>query len=143
MTDRIFFDTNILVYLFDTSETEKHIKTKHLLSKQTGKSSCYISSQVINEFVNITTGKIKNPISFEKQRNILRLLQVVFIIGPLTIHTSLAAVDLKLKYKFSYWDSLILASALENRCSVVYSEDMQHNRLIEGNLKIVNPFKVL
>ena len=140
MTDRIFFDTNILVYLFDTSEKEKHAKARHLLSEQIGKSSLHISSQVINEFVNITTGKIKNPVSFEKQRNILKFLQVVFVISPLTIHTSLAAVDMKLRYSLSYWDSLVLASALENRCSVIYSEDMQHGQMIEGSLKIINPF---
>lgn len=140
MTDRIFLDTNMLVYLFDTAEKKKHARTKNLLLEHVGKATLYISAQVINEFVNITTRKIKNPVTFEKHRHILSFLQVVFIISPLTVHTSLIAVDLKLKYNFSYWDSLILASALENKCSVVYSEDMQHNQLIEESLKIVNPF---
>ena len=142
MTDRIFFDTNILVYLFDISEKEKHTETKNLLSKHIGKSNSYISSQVVNEFINITTGKIKNPVAFEKHKHILKFLQVVFIISPLTVYTSLTAIDLKIKYNFSYWDTLILASASENKCSVVYSEDMRHNQLIEGGLKIVNPFRI-
>ncbi|QTA80779.1 PIN domain-containing protein [Desulfonema limicola] len=141
MTDRIFFDTNIIVYLFDTSEKEKRRVVKHLFSEQRKKSSLYISSQVINEFVSITTRKIQNPVSFERQKNILKFFQVVFIVSPLTIHTSLTAVEMKLKYRFSYWDSLILASALENRCSVIYSEDMQHNQEIESSIKIINPFK--
>ncbi|MCP4349498.1 MAG: PIN domain-containing protein [Desulfobacterales bacterium] len=141
MTDRIFFDTNTVVYLFDTSEKEKRAGAKRLLREQRAKSFLYISSQVVNEFVNITTGKIKNPVTFEKQRSILKFFQIVFIVSPLTIHTSLTALELKLKYRFSYWDSLILASALENRCFVIYSEDMQHGQLIEGSLKILNPFK--
>jgi len=133
MTDRIFFDTNTVVYLFDSSEKEKHFRINELLSEYIGKISVCISSQVINEFISITTGRIKNPIRFEKQKEILKFLKIIFIISPLTVDTSLTAVDLKQKYRFSYWDSLILASALE-------SEDMQHNQIIEGKLRIINPF---
>lgn len=140
MTDRIFLDTNVLVYLFDTSEEEKHAAAKQLLKDHQEKSYLHISSQVVNEFINITTRKITNPITFNRQKKILQFFQLVFLVSPLTIHTSLAAVDLKLKYKFSYWDSLILASASENMCFVIYSEDMQHDQLIENRLKIVNPF---
>jgi predicted nucleic acid-binding protein len=140
MTDRIFFDTNTVVYLFDSSEKEKHFRINELLSEYIGKISACISSQVINEFVTITTGRIKNPIRFEKQKEILKFLKIIFIISPLTVDTSLTAVDLKQKYRFSYWDSLILASALENDCSLIYSEDMQHNQIIEGKLRIINPF---
>ncbi|MBX6423467.1 PIN domain-containing protein [Thermosulfurimonas sp. F29] len=50
------------------------------------------------------------------------------------------AMFVKEKYKYNYWDSLIIASALENDCSVLYTEDMQHGQIIEGRLKIVNPF---
>ncbi|OQX20548.1 MAG: hypothetical protein BWK80_35645 [Desulfobacteraceae bacterium IS3] len=140
MTDRIFFDTNTVVYLFDSSEKEKHFRINELLSEYIGKISVCISSQVINEFISITTGRIKNPIRFEKQKEILKFLKIIFIISPLTVDTSLTAVDLKQKYRFSYWDSLILASALENACSLIYSEDMQHNQIIEGKLRIINPF---
>ncbi len=140
MTDRIFFDTNTVVYLFDSSEKEKHFRINELLSEYIGKISVCISSQVINEFITITTGRIKNPIRFEKQKEILKFLKIIFIISPLTVDTSLTAVDLKQKYRFSYWDSLVLASALENDCSVIYSEDMQHNQIIEGKLRIINPF---
>jgi predicted nucleic acid-binding protein len=47
---------------------------------------------------------------------------------------------LKEKYHYSWWDSLVLASALENGCQIVYSEDMQHEQVIEDSLKIINPF---
>jgi len=45
------------------------------------------------------------------------------------------------KYNLSYWDSLIVASALENDCSILYTEDLQHEQVIEGKLKIINPFE--
>ena len=46
------------------------------------------------------------------------------------------------KYQYSYWDSLLLASSLENKCSIIYSEDMQHEQIIEKKLKIINPFEI-
>ncbi|WP_456325324.1 PIN domain-containing protein [Desulfonauticus submarinus] len=51
------------------------------------------------------------------------------------------AIEIKEKYKFSYWDSLIVASALENNCSILYTEDMQDGQIIEKKLEIVNPFR--
>ena len=49
--------------------------------------------------------------------------------------------DIRLKYKYSYYDSLIIAAALESKCTVLYSEDMQHDQIIESTLQIINPFK--
>ena len=54
---------------------------------------------------------------------------------------SMTANDLRSKHNFSYWDSLIVASALENACEVLYTEDLQDGHVIEGRLRIVNPFK--
>jgi predicted nucleic acid-binding protein len=51
----------------------------------------------------------------------------------------LKAMEINIHYGYSYWDSLIIATALQTNCSILYSEDMQHDRLIEGTLKIVNP----
>jgi len=58
----------------------------------------------------------------------------------MSFNTVKRAFYIKEKYLYSWWDSLILASALENNCEMVYSEDMQHNQIIENTLKIVNPF---
>lgn len=59
------------------------------------------------------------------------------------ISTLQQAHKIKLKYGFSYWDSLIVASALETNCEQLYSEDMQHKQVIEGRLTILNPFQTL
>lgn len=57
------------------------------------------------------------------------------------ITTQIKALRLKNKYNFQYYDALIVATALENGCTILYSEDMQHNQTIENTLTIVNPFK--
>ena len=49
-------------------------------------------------------------------------------------------MEISIRYNFYYWDSLIVASALENNCSILYTEDMQDGQVIEESLKIVNPF---
>ena len=58
-----------------------------------------------------------------------------------TIETSKKAIEIKHRYQYSYWDSLIIASALESNCSILYSEDMHHGQVIEGRLTIQNPLK--
>jgi len=57
------------------------------------------------------------------------------------ISTQIKTLKLKEKYKFQYFDALIVATALENKCKVLYSEDMQHELIVENRLQIVNPFK--
>jgi len=67
---------------------------------------------------------------------ILSLSQHKFVMSI----TVLQSFEIKNRYSFSYWDSLILSSALENGCDVIYSEDMHDGQLIDGVLRIVNPF---
>lgn len=62
----------------------------------------------------------------------------ISIIKPDTIELSL---EIMKKYRFSYWDSVIIASAIESNCPVLYSEDMHHSQLVEGKVKIINPFE--
>jgi len=60
---------------------------------------------------------------------------------PLELETIKLCVSIKEKYSYSWWDSLVLASALENDCAILYSEDLQPNQVIENQLKILNPFE--
>jgi predicted nucleic acid-binding protein len=66
----------------------------------------------------------------------------VSLISPINYQTYQSAYQLRTKYSVSYWDSLIIASALENVCSTLYSEDMQHQLIIENKLCIINPLKI-
>jgi len=141
MKDNIFLDTNILVYLFDKSEVQKHAASRKLFRNLSTNSRKCISTQVVNEFIVIATKKIKNPISFDKMKRYIEFFSRTMSVFNLELATSFKAVALKSEYHFSYWDSLIIASALENDCTILYSEDMQHGQLIENRLKIINPFE--
>lgn len=72
----------------------------------------------------------------EYARKFLDLFQITVMSGG----TIAIALEIMTKYQLSWWDSLILAAALEGSCSVVYSEDMQAGQVIEDRLTIVNPF---
>jgi predicted nucleic acid-binding protein len=142
MIDKVFFDTNILIYLFDKSDKQKQDVIKKVISEHFISSQIFLSVQVINEFINVTTRKIDQPISFTRLKEIIEILDEMFIISSISLNTTLKAVEISKKYKLSHWDSLIISSALEARCNILYSEDMQHNFLIEEKLRIVNPFKL-
>jgi len=141
MKDRVFFDSNIIIYLFDKSEKDKYELVKYLFYKNLQENISYISTQVINEFIVIASQKIKSPLSLEEIKKRIDFLNTVLNINIIGLNTCYKAVDLRLRHKYSYWDSLIIASALENDCSILYTEDLQHEQMIEGKLKIINPFE--
>lgn len=128
----IFIDSNIVLYLMD-SDLQKRSISKSLLLQQ----PC-ISPQVLTEVANVCKRKFK----YDKEQ-ILRLwtdlLTDCKFIGTTqkTFHSSIA---LTRKYNFQLFDALIVASALEANCSILYSEDMHHNLVVEKRLTIVNPF---
>ncbi len=140
MIDKVFLDTNILVYLFDKSEKEKQTKVKKLVANHLPHTRMFVSIQVINEFINVTGKKITAPISPVQQKEIIEFIDDIFIITPLVLNTTLSALEISQKYKLSFWDSLIISSALENKCSILYSEDMQNGFNIFNKIRIVNPF---
>ena len=139
MKDRIFIDTNVLVYihLFDEESQDKRKALQNLLHRRID-AELIINVQVINEFYNVLLRKnIEDNVIQEKIHSQLEISSA----SELSLKTVFSAWKLREKYKYSYWDSLILASALENSCSILYSEDMQHGQIIENNLKIINPFR--
>ncbi len=133
MPDKVFIDTNILIY--SISDDDLGAKARETLLSS---SEAVVSSQVINEFV--STCLKKNLLSIddatEAANGFMRALQF----APVHETTIIRALRLVKKYKYSYWDSLIAASALENGCSVLFTEDMQHGQVINNRLRIVNPF---
>lgn len=141
MIDRIFIDTNILVYLFDSGETIKHTKIKKVFAEKLKDSKLFISTQVVNEFINIVTRKISSPLQFEKLEEVINFFNDVFIISPINFHTIKKALSIKIDFNFSYWDSLIISSALENGCNFLFTEDLKDNLVIEEKLVISNPLK--
>jgi len=140
MSDKCFVDTNIFVYSRDASEPEKQDKAKRWLTQLWQQEAGRISAQVMNEYYVTVTQKLKPGLSKEQARSDLRALAVW---QPLDISTQLieSAWDVQDQYAYSWWDSLVIASALFLDCQYLLSEDMQHEQTF-GTLKIINPFLV-
>ena len=134
MKDKFFFDTNTLIYLL-SDEVNKHEIAVGLYKTVKDKT---ISTQVLNEFVNVCFKKrLLETNIFEY----IKILSRSFEVSLISLSTIQEAIRIKEKYAYSYYDSAIIATALQNNCTILYTEDMQHNQIIEDTLKIINPFK--
>ena len=136
MKDKVFLDTNIFVYLY--SEDSKGTIVKNLIDSEFD--NLLLSTQVLNELINVLAYKLKVKTKKETKEIIQNLLNS-FDVSTLTSKMIIRAIDVSMKYKYSYFDSLMISCALEKGCKILYSEDMQDNQLIENTLTIVNPFK--
>lgn len=136
MSVKAFVDTNIWVYAkLVQPDQQKHQKAVFFLKDNTDQ--LFISTQVINEFYSVLNkNHISDPII---QESILQILPEINL-QMISIDTLKKSWEIKLKYQYSIYDSLIIASALEAGCSKLYSEDLQHNQLIGKKLRIINPF---
>lgn len=136
MTDRIFLDTNLWVYAYSRNPVGKAQTIEALLNDPS--KEVQISTQVLGELFNVLTRKKLTP-----QVNAVAIVtELINDFTVLAIDTSkvLQALEINSQYGYTYWDSLIVATALLSECVILYSEDMQHNQLIENKLRIVNPF---
>ena len=138
MHDKVFLDTNILLYAYSEDELLKQEVALKPLDTHEG--SLHISIQVINELSNILLKKFK--LSTNEVESALLEINDVATILSFDLKTQLKALKLKDRYQFQYYDALIVATALESNCSILYSEDMQNQQLIENRLTIVNPFVI-
>jgi predicted nucleic acid-binding protein len=139
MNGKFFLDTNIFVYSFDHSSATKSGRASQLIGRAVTTRTGVISYQVVQEFFNLALRKFAKPMRPEDAE---QYLGAVF--RPLmTINSSQAlygeALRITQRYRFSWYDSLIIAAALEANCSILYSEDLQHGQKI-GDLRIENPF---
>ena len=136
MNDRIFIDTNILIYSSLTDESAKHEHSVSFLESLSGK-TIFVSAQVMSE---LYVALLKHQMDEDRIVKVLKEIAKVFNVGAVTLNTVEFAWNIKKKHRFSYWDSLIIASALESGCKALYTEDMQHGQVIGKKLKILNPF---
>lgn len=133
MNDRVFFDTNTLLYTTRFGDPKGDIVRSLLLSK-----SGVVSVQVLNEFVHVARRKLKQEWG-EVETALNSFIELCPQPKPITFETHILAVNISKRYRYSIYDSLILAAATEAGCSVVYSEDMQNGQRI-GTVTITNPF---
>ena len=136
MHDKVFLDTNIIIYAYSEDEPKKQKIANNLLEKYAGRT--VISTQVINELSNTLFRKFK--LTADELKSVISELNDNIEIVNFSLETQLKGIEIKEKYKLQFYDSMILATALENSCQVLYSEDMQHKQIIEQSLQIINPF---
>lgn len=136
MSDKVFLDTNLWFYFFVKTPQAKFERVQELVDAEA--ESVYVSTQVLGELFNALTRK--SSFSRGEVGNII--FDLISSLPILEIDTSkvLQALEVNSRYGYTYWDSLIIATALSSDCTILYSEDMQHNQLIENKLRIVNPF---
>ena len=136
MPDKVFIDTNILIYAYSVDEPEKQAIVSRIRSDH--RESAIISIQVLSEISNTLFKKFKKT-ALDVENVVLELTRS-FRVVDFTIDTQLMAIRLKDQYCLQFYDALILATALENDCSTVISEDMQNGLVIQNQLTIRNPF---
>ncbi|MCF7674654.1 MAG: PIN domain-containing protein [Akkermansiaceae bacterium] len=131
-----FVDSNILIYAADES-TPADRKTR-IAREVLRQRNLHLSVQVLSEFTVNARSKAKLNLSLEQEREWLNGW-LLFPVAALTVETFLAATLIYARYQISHWDSLIIASAREARCDLVYSEDLNHGQDFDG-VKVINPF---
>ena len=134
-----FLDTNILVYSFDSSSPQKQRIALDLIEQALSSRRGVISSQIVQEFLNVALGKFARPMTVSEAREYLHT-----ILMPLCQHyPSLADYDQALLVKetsgYSFYDALVVSAAAVMGCQTLYSEDLQTGRSING-VRILNPF---
>lgn len=139
MKTRFFLDTNVFVYSFDRSAPAKARRATQLIREAVATRKGIISYQVAQEFFNVALRRFVQPMTVAEAE---QYLATVF--RPLmAIHSSQAlygaALRLSDRYRLPWYDSLILAAAIEGQCSVLYSEDLQPGQRFE-DLQVENPF---
>ena len=139
--DLFLIDSNILIYSIDSSDKVKHLKAKNILREcWIGKKTYAISLQNLSEFFVISTSKVEKPISKEKSARIIKGLIEFngFIKLEPSTETIKKALDIAIKEKRSYWDSLIIAIMNQNNISHIFTEDVSGFNI--PGINAINPF---
>ena len=139
MNDRFFLDTNIFVYSFDKNAPKKADRATKLIRRAIQARQGIVSYQVVQEFFNVALRQFAEPMSGADAEQYL----ATTFHPLLAVHSSHGlysqALQLATTYSIPWYDSLIVASAIEGRCGLLYSEDFQHGQRF-GRLRIENPF---
>ena len=139
MSARSFFDTNVIVYADDKSNPVKQARAIELIAEHRRAKSGVISLQILQEYFVTATRKLGlDPVTARRKVELLAEFDVA-VAGVADI---LGAIDLHRLHGFSFWDALILRSAKQAGCAVLYTDDMQDMCAIDG-VQVVNPFRGL
>ncbi len=135
-----FIDSNVFVYLFDETDERKRGTAGRIVESGLQTRSAVISFQVVQETLNVVTRKLAIPMTAEGAKSFMENVLAPLFRVPASIPLYNRALDVQARYRYSFYDSLIIAAALNTGCDRLYSEDLQSGQRIEG-LKIENPFE--
>jgi predicted nucleic acid-binding protein len=138
MTAACFVDANVLVYACDVADVRKHEVATSLIDRLWREQSGRISMQVLNEYFAVVTRKLPKLVEPEQA---WKDVEELFEWNPLVIDTALLRQgrSVQARYRLSWWDSLIVAAAQLQDCSILYTEDLQHGVLFD-RVRVCNPF---
>ena len=127
-----FFDTSVLLYLL-SDDAVKADRVETLLGARG-----VISVQVLNEFAVVALQKLQMPL--HEVREILDTIRAVCTVEPITVDAHDRGLAVFERYRFSFYDSILVATALISGAKTLYSEDLQHGQVIDKQLRVTNPF---
>jgi len=136
--NRRFVDTNILVYAHDTSAGTKQENARALVEQLWNTRDGCVSVQILQEFFVTVTRKIPKPLDAAAAKEIIADLSRWYVHVP-AADDVLAAIGLHQRTGISFWDAMMIRSAVEIGCGVIYSEDLSHGQLYDG-ARVENPF---
>lgn len=135
-TNKAFFDTNILLYMYGGADPQKRLCARELFGRCAADGSILLSTQVIQEFYAAGSRKLGMPRA-ELRVAVAALLDLPFVVVSADEITS--AIHAEERYKVSFWDALILAAAKSGGAAVLYTEDLSEGQQY-GSVRVTNPF---
>jgi predicted nucleic acid-binding protein len=138
--EKFFLDTNIFVYTFESRSSSKRVLAQDLVSGALDTRRGVISYQVVQEFLNVATRKFAKPMKVpEAELYLARILMPLCEVFPDSSLYS-QALSISSETGFSFYDALIVASAIASECAILWTQDLQHGQRIRG-VEIRNPFR--
>ena len=139
MSGKVFFDSNILIYAWGPRNAPKASLARDLIAEAVAKTCGVVSYQVLQESLNVALKKFVPVVTADLAAGYMDEVVGALEIVPWSVALCKAALSTRDRYQFSWYDSLIVAAALEANCETLFTEDLQHGQSIE-TLTVVNPF---
>lgn len=133
-----FVDTNVLIYAHDRSAGDKHNLAKDLIHRLWSSREGCLSIQVLQEFYVTLTRKVAKPLTSEVAAQLIHDLSVWQVHSP-QAHDVLDAIQIQRLYTISFWDAMIITSAIRLNCQTLWSEDLNSGQMFDP-VRVINPF---
>ncbi|EAQ70248.1 PIN domain protein [Synechococcus sp. RS9909] len=137
---RVFIDTNVWAYRLDGREPKKQARMQRWLPEVVGRDDVVISTQVLIELRSVATRKLRPALSAAQIRALLEAMAGFDVVTTDTAMI-LDANELAAREQLSWFDALIAEAAIRSHCSVLFSEDFGHERMLDG-VKVLNPWRL-